>query len=351
MRRLQVVFWVIVLLATPLLAREKSDVLVMRNGDHLTCEIKRLSADVLYIGLGYALGTVSINWFEVDHLESQQLFIVKTEDGEVYSGRLSMSNTAGERPVSIEVIEEPNQSVELKPSQITTMDQSSQDIWKRFNGSIGLGASYNKGNESTQYNLSTDLNYPRDRWGASASYNSNLAANKGTSPSSRNQIDVSAQRLMPWKNWYYTGFTSFLQSSVQGINLSSSYGGGAGRYLKNGNHVFVAVAGGFGFQHIDYGQNVLTPSAQNVSAAWLNAQLKLFRFDRTNLTFTASVLPAISDPGRVHSNLNAAYYIKILGKFNFNLSFYGNWDNQPPSGFSGSDYGTSAGVNWSFGNH
>ena len=32
-----------------------------------------------------------------------------------------MSNTAGERPVSIEVIEEPNQSVELKPSQITTM--------------------------------------------------------------------------------------------------------------------------------------------------------------------------------------------------------------------------------------
>ena len=138
---------------------------------------------------------------------------------------------------------------------------------------------------------------------------------------------------------------------MQGINLSSSYGGGAGRYLKNGNHVFIAVAGGFGFQHIDYGQNVLTPSAQNVSAAWLNAQLKLFQFDRTNLSFTASILPAISDPGRVHSNLNAAYYIKIFGKFNFNLSFYGNWDNQPPPGFSGSDYGTSAGVNWNFGNH
>ena len=60
MRKIQVVFWMIVLFATPLFAREKSDVLVMRNGDHLTCEIKRLSADVLYIGLGYALGTVSI---------------------------------------------------------------------------------------------------------------------------------------------------------------------------------------------------------------------------------------------------------------------------------------------------
>ena len=72
MKRLQVVFWMIVLFASSLFAREKSDVLVMRNGDRLTCEIKHLSADVLYVGLDYALGTVSINWFKVDHLESHQ---------------------------------------------------------------------------------------------------------------------------------------------------------------------------------------------------------------------------------------------------------------------------------------
>ncbi|MGC1449168.1 MAG: DUF481 domain-containing protein [Candidatus Sulfotelmatobacter sp.] len=350
MKKLKVAFWMIVLFASPLFAREKSDTLVMRNGDRLTCEIKSLSADVLYIGLDYALGTVSINWFKVDHLESHQLFVVKTQDGEVYSGRLSMSQTAGERPVSIEVVEEPDKAVELERSKIANMDQSSQNLWERFNGSIGLGVTYNKGNQSTQYNLSTDVNYPRDRWSASASYNSNLTANKGTSPSSRNQIDMSAQRLMPWNNWYYTGFATFLQSTVQGIHLSSSYGGGAGRTLKNSSHFLIAVGGGFAFQHIDYGQSVLAASTQNVSAAWLNTQVKLFRFDQTNLTVTASLLPAISDPGRLHFNLNSAYYVKIFGKFNFNVSFYGNWDNQPPPGFSGSDYGTSAGVNWNFGN-
>ncbi|MGC1645486.1 MAG: DUF481 domain-containing protein [Candidatus Sulfotelmatobacter sp.] len=322
----------------------------MSNGDRLTCEIKSLSADVLYIGLDYALGTVSISWFKVDHLESHQLFVVKTQDGEVYSGRLSMSQSAGERPVSIEVIEGPDKTVELERSQIADMDQSSQNRRERFNGSVGLGVTYNKGNQTTQYNLSTDLSYPRDRWSASASYNSNLAANKGTSPSSRNQIDMSAQRLMPWSNWYYTGFASFLQSTVQGINLSSSYGAGANRYLKNSSHFFMSVGEGFAFQHIDYGQSALAAPAQNVSAAWLNTQVKLFRFDQTNVTVTASLLPAISEPGRLHFNLNSAYYVKILGKFKFNVSFYGNWDNQPPPGFSGSDYGTSAGVNWTFGN-
>jgi hypothetical protein len=36
-----------VLLTTPMLAREKTDVLVMRNGDRMTCEIKGLSTGVL----------------------------------------------------------------------------------------------------------------------------------------------------------------------------------------------------------------------------------------------------------------------------------------------------------------
>ena len=42
------------LIAWPLLARDKSDVLVMRNGDRLTCEVKSLDADTLSISLDYA---------------------------------------------------------------------------------------------------------------------------------------------------------------------------------------------------------------------------------------------------------------------------------------------------------
>ena len=28
---------------------------------------------------------------------------------------------------------------------------------------------------------------------------------------------------------------------------------------------------------------------------------------------------------------------------------YGNWDNRPPANFSGSDYGSSSGLSWTFG--
>ena len=67
-------------------AREKSDVIVMKNGDRITCEVKQLSSDTLYISVDYILNTLSVDWTKVDHIDSKQLFLVKTEDGTVYRG-------------------------------------------------------------------------------------------------------------------------------------------------------------------------------------------------------------------------------------------------------------------------
>src|SRR5271165_1768564 len=93
----------VLLVATPLFARDKSDVLVMNNGDRVTCEIKGLSASVLYVSIDYIDGTASVDWSKVRHVESKQLFIVKTEDGSVYTGTLSMAETGGARPMRIEI--------------------------------------------------------------------------------------------------------------------------------------------------------------------------------------------------------------------------------------------------------
>jgi len=56
----------VLLLVAPLFGREKSDVIVMKNGDHLTCEIKGLNSGVLYVSLDYLLGTSSVQWSKVD---------------------------------------------------------------------------------------------------------------------------------------------------------------------------------------------------------------------------------------------------------------------------------------------
>jgi uncharacterized protein DUF481 len=339
-----------VLLAAPALARDSTDVIVMKNGDHLTGEIKGLNQGVLYISMQYILGTSQVQWSKVDHIESKQLFLVKTEDGSVYTGALSTAETEAGRPMSIEVVEAPDKQVVLERPKVVQMDMTSERFWQRFNGDINTGIIYSKGNQSTQFNLSSDVGYPRERWSAGASYNSTLATSTGVTASTRNQINLGAQHLLRWSNWYYGGLGDLLQSSVQGIELQSTLGGGVGRYLANSNRATITLLGGFAWQRTQYRQSIVPAGTQNVAAGAIALNAKLFKFNKTNLTVSASLFPAISQPGRLYSDLSISYYIKITGNLSWNASFYGNWDNQPPPTFSGSDYGTSSGLSWTFGN-
>jgi hypothetical protein len=90
----------LLVLSSRVVAREKTDVLVMRNGDRLTCEIKSLDCNALYSKLDYVIGSISVDCSKVDHVESKQLFLAKTQGGAVYSGTLSTTVSSRARPAA-----------------------------------------------------------------------------------------------------------------------------------------------------------------------------------------------------------------------------------------------------------
>jgi hypothetical protein len=84
-----------------LFPREKTDVLAMKNGDRMTCEVKGRDSGVLYVSFDYIHGTTSVQWFRVAHPESNNC-----EDG----GRLGIHGlntpeTPAGQPVKIQVVE------------------------------------------------------------------------------------------------------------------------------------------------------------------------------------------------------------------------------------------------------
>jgi hypothetical protein len=343
------VFICAVLFATPLFAGENTDVLVMKNGDHLTCEIKQLSAGVLYISLGYATGTIAVDWKEVVRVESKHQFHVQTEDGSRYTGALATTTTPGGRPVKIEVVEAPEKKVEIERSKVVLIGQTSQTFWKRFNGAINTGITYSKGNQSTQFTLGAQVDYPRERWDANVAYDSTLSGSSGVKNSTRNELTLIGLRYLRRKNWYYAGIGDFLQSSVQGIQMQTSLGGGIGHFFKNTNRAKFSVLGGAAWQNTKYEPTLVSVEGQNLVAGLVATNLKFFVFDKTDLELSAILFPAISDPGRVRFGTRATYFVKLFGDISWNISFYGNWDNKPLAGFSGSDYGTTSGLSWTFG--
>jgi hypothetical protein len=269
--------------ARPLRGRDKSDVIVMKNGDKITCEVKGLSSNTLFISVDYILNTLSVDWTKVDHIDSKQLFLVRTQSGVVYTGALSSPEIPDRRPVELEVWEAPEKKITLKRSEVISVAQTSHSFWDRWNGDLGSGFTYTKGNETAQYNLSSDLGYGTQRWSAEATYNAVLTTSTGVTTSTRNQVSVSAQRLLRWNNWYYNGLANFLQSSVQGIQLQETFGGGIGKNIVNTGSTLFSVYGGFAWQQINYQQTVVPAQTQQVTFALLGTEFKMFRSPETLL--------------------------------------------------------------------
>src|SRR3954453_6879771 len=232
----------VLLVGAPLAARPKVDVIVMSNGDRITGEIKGLNAGVLRVDLDYVDGTMALQWMKVARVESPQLFIVQTQDGSSYTGTLFTSPGETRR---IQVADIMHSAVTIEQARIVRMEETANRFLQRLSGEFSLGLIYSKGNNSTQNTLGSEVAYRRERWGAAAGFTSNLASNSGSNISTRNQLDLIGNRLLPWKNYFYGGIGSFLQSSVQDIHLQSTLGGGIGGYFKKTNHPAIPVRGGF----------------------------------------------------------------------------------------------------------
>jgi hypothetical protein len=236
-------------------------------------------------------------------------------------------------------------------STVVTISQTSENFLQRFGGSIAINASYSKGNRATQYNIASELIYQRTRWGTTLSQNSNLASSTGAETSTRNQFDLDAYRMLSRTNYFVGGIATLLQSSVQGINRQTNLGIGLGRYFKNTNRVRFWLLGGAGWQRTSYVPTVVNQPPQNLVVGLFSANLEAFSFKKTRFDLSATVYPALSaQKGRTFTKTNATYYIKLFGKVDWNLSFYGSWDTKPPPTFSSSDYGSSTGLSWTFGN-
>jgi hypothetical protein len=121
-------------LAYPAFAREKADVLVMKNGDRFTCEVKRLEGGVLEVELDYIDGTVSIDWLKVARLESRALFLVQLQDGSIYSGKVISLETLPGTPVKMEIQpeERPQEYRDVDQSQVVRITQTSESPLERF---------------------------------------------------------------------------------------------------------------------------------------------------------------------------------------------------------------------------
>jgi hypothetical protein len=322
--------------------RTKTDIVYMRNGDKITCEIKSLSQGQLSVKPDYTNATIVIDWSKVARIESTQQFIVTQPDGALSYGAL----TGDEQSHTLFVVEA--RRTPIPHDSVVQISELGSSFLKRLRGNISVGTSFTQSNSQATLAVQNDITYQSKRYLGSLNWNSQFATQQKTNNTSETTVKSLAFRELRASNWYGGGIANFLSSSEQSIALQSTLGGAIARRLIFTNKTDLTGIGGIGYTvQRDSANTMNTGKTRTVDSAFA-IQYSTFRFDSAQFNTTLWFYPSLSEPGRLRMTLNQDVYYKIIGNFYVSISFYDNYDSHPVVGAPANNLGASTMLGWSF---
>jgi len=334
--------FLIVLVCLPAQAKRK-DVVIMKNGDHLTGEVKKLEQGVLYIDLDYTSSVVGLDWLEVEQVKSTGGFQVVLKDGGRAAGTIEkVATTTRDKDFAIRSA---GSEVRAAAPDVVTIESQKRSLWNQLTGSLDFGFDFTSGNSQTSLSADANANYLSPKWTLGVSGASSFSGQAGGSDSNLLEIQTLDGRFLS-RNSFLMGIGDFLHSSQQDLALRTTLGGGYGRFLARTNHNTFSWWAGAVYTREDF-ESGRQPAGHNVEAL-LGFQYQMFRFSRYNLDSQLMVYPGLTDAGRIRTTTKTALTIKLVNNFHTSFSFFDNFDSSPPFNAKQNELGLSNSLGWTF---
>jgi len=342
----RVVLVMLLFACIPALAKTKrKDVVIMKNGDHISGEVKKLENGVLYIDTDYFSGSMGVDWLQVESVESTGGYQVTFHDGERESGSINKV-TAEEAPGKDFTVSEQGRAVRVDSRNVVNIESQKQSFWRQLTGAIDFGIDFTSGNSQTAFNASASANYLSTRWMGGTNFTSSFSGQSGAATTNLLEIQGLGGIFLS-HNSFLMGIGDFLHSSQQNLQLRSTVGAGYGRYIVRNNHNTLSWVAGTVFTHENFDPITGQSPTQNAEAL-LGMQYQLFHFDRYSLQSQLLVYPGLSDAGRVRSTTKTTFSVKLVNNFHTDFSFWDNFDSRPPFNSKGNELGVSNSLGWTF---
>jgi putative salt-induced outer membrane protein YdiY len=331
-------------LSQPGLAK-RHDLIVMKNGDRITGEVKKLEKGVLYIEPEYVSSAFGVDWFEVATINSTAGFQVVMNNGDRAEGTIEKV-AAEQAPGADFRIRDGEREVSVSGDSVVNIESKQKSVVRQLKGAINLGYNFTSGNDQTQ--VSSDLNatYLSTAWSTGASFTSSFSGQSNASKTNLIDLSTFVERFLG-SNSSVVGLGDFLHSSQQQLNLRTTLGGGYGHYWVRTNEKSFRSVFGAVYTHESFQSTAANPTQQNIEAL-LGVQYQLFQFSRYSLLSQLSLFPGISDIGRVRSTTRTTFSIKLINNFSTYFSFWDNFDSRPPVNAKKNELGISNSVGWTF---
>jgi hypothetical protein len=327
----------------PVWARTKTDILHMKNGDKITCEIKRMEHGQLLVKTDYTKGTLTINWEKIERVQSKQLFVLETEQGNYYSGEI---RTDAKESQNVDVTLGGTETV-LRQKMVVSMEQLGRGFIGRMKGAVDYGFSFARSNKQAQSTLHLDLNSRSENTYTSFVADSLFSSTAGVD-TNRHSASTSYSHRLRSSNWGLIALATALSSDQQQLDLRTNLGGGVERRFIYTNRNYLIGTFGAVYTKEKFSEPFNGASHFNSAEGALGIKHSSFRFDSTEWINTLWVYPSMTDGGRLRSTFDSSLYLDLVGDLYFRLGFYHNYDSRPPTDTPKIDYGGTTSVGWSF---
>lgn len=324
---------------TPVLAA-KTDVVVLRNGDTLTGEVRELSRGRLSFKTD-DIGTIDIEWDKIGSVNADATFEVGDIDGRQFFGALR----PGLRPGEVRVVS-PVGDWSLDLLRVVVIQRLGATFWKRLDGSIDAGISYTSSSELLKLDLSARIVMTRRAHEASLDAESTMTRQTDVEDTRRNNLTLGYQRRYA-NRWVALAQAQVEQNRELGFDLRGAVAAGGGRYLLQGRRHQLLSGLGLSVNR----EKPLDGETSTNAEAVLVLTYDLFSYDFPKVDIYADLagFASLSDWGRTRLELDVRVKRELVKDFSVSFRVYESYDSRPPTeGSDRNDYGASFGFGLTF---
>jgi Protein of unknown function, DUF481 len=339
-----VILFAFISFAPSVQAKRTDDVVVLKNGDRLTGEIKGLEHGELKFKAGYMVDAVRLDWARVARLESKDTYRIILTDGQLFTDflRLAPTNSTTVNNFSIGA----NSSTRVKQMRVLRITPVEAKFWQQLQGSIDFGQSFTSGDDQYQVQLSATATYRRGDHSVTASLDSAFSGQSKGSSTARSELSLDYRKQLS-PNWYAGGLVDLLHSEEQSLDLRTTVGGLIGRNMLQTERTRLSLFGGLAGTREKYSAVTGNPKKNNADVL-TGLDFNTFRFTTTDVSSRFLLYPSLTTPGRIRMQFNTDLRIKLVKDLYWGLHLYENFDSKPPVKADKNDLGISTSLGWTF---
>ena len=322
--------------------REKTDVIVLKNGDHLTGRIISAQYGQLELSSRFS-GPVSIEWRAIQSINSKYMFRVDQVGGQHFEGLISTNSDRDEL-----IVHTITGDVAIPMEKVTQVLPYESNFWQRVYGSVSLGYSFAKISSVGQTSFEFNARYAGPN--LEATLDASALATQNGSGTSTSQEEISSTVFFPRPSGNFWGYIGDLQRNRSlGVDGRAVLGTVIGHHL-----VETATARVAGYMGVVYDQEWPAGSSGGHSSleGAFGGVWRVFQFDYPKVSLDSSlvVYPSITESPRYRVSANVSLSTKISARFAIKLSGYLSYDSKPPeASATGTDYGVVTSLSYQFG--